>query len=418
VQDSLHGGLTIIDSLSTIILMNLTNEYEAAKAFVANDFRPEGRWSLFEFVIRYLGGLLSAADLTGDPVFIDAATSLGYAILPVMERTRGFFSSHFTLIPGPNKQFNATGSSSSNFCLAEAGTFQVEFFTLAKLTGDDRFVKAALNVYEDIWSRSPKGGLITGGVGGGDDSYYEYILKSYLVTGGFSDALLERYLMASREIKSELLVRATAQNLAIISTKSASQASPVMEHLATFAGGMFALGSVQKNPAAVEDLALGDELARTFWNSYRGFPAGVMPERARYRNRTRANEEEMSVDYDFYFLRPESVESVYMMWKFTGLQKYRDYAWEMFLGINASCYSPTGYTTVSGIGQKVPRHLDVTESFFLAETLKYLYLIFSDSRAVSPTEWVFNTEAHPVRIWDKATIAKFRKLFNLPRPNG
>jgi mannosyl-oligosaccharide alpha-1,2-mannosidase len=66
--DSLSGGLTIIDSLSTLILMNLTKEFEGARDYVAKSFRPQGRWSLFEFIIRYLGGLLSAAELSGDQV--------------------------------------------------------------------------------------------------------------------------------------------------------------------------------------------------------------------------------------------------------------------------------------------------------------------------------------------------------------
>lgn len=38
------------------------------------------------------------------------------------------------------------------------------------------------------------------------------------------------------------------------------------------------------------------------------------------------------------------------------------------------------------------------QSFFLAETLKYLYLLFSPSSVISLDEWVFNTEAHPIKI--------------------
>ncbi len=34
-------------------------------------------------------------------------------------------------------------------------------------------------------------------------------------------------------------------------------------------------------------------------------------------------------------------------------------------------------------------------SFFLAETLKYLYLLFDDANALDLSTWVFNTEAHP-----------------------
>jgi len=41
---------------------------------------------------------------------------------------------------------------------------------------------------------------------------------------------------------------------------------------------------------------------------------------------------------------------------------------------------------------------DVQQSFFLAETLKYLYLLFSDDSLMSLDEWVYNTEAHPLPI--------------------
>jgi len=38
------------------------------------------------------------------------------------------------------------------------------------------------------------------------------------------------------------------------------------------------------------------------------------------------------------------------------------------------------------------------QSFFLAETLKYLYLLFSPTTVIPLDEWVFNTEAHPLKI--------------------
>jgi len=41
---------------------------------------------------------------------------------------------------------------------------------------------------------------------------------------------------------------------------------------------------------------------------------------------------------------------------------------------------------------------NMMQSYFLSETLKYLYLLFSPSSVISLDEWVFNTEAHPLRI--------------------
>jgi mannosyl-oligosaccharide alpha-1,2-mannosidase len=398
----------IIDSLSTIILMNLTEIYEKCRAFVANDFAPHGSWSLFEFIIRYLGGLLSAAELTGDQVMIDTAVGLGYALLPGIERCNGFFNGQFTIASHGNSTFSADISSGS-YCLAEVGSFQVEFLTLARLSGDDRFVQAAMNVYHRLWRDYPTNGLISGDIGAGTDSYYEYIIKCYIQTGAVSERMLERYLMVARDVKQRLVFRTIHQNLTGIG-REGERIDPIMEHLATFAGGMFAVGSVQANLNALEDLHLADELARTFWTVYKGFPAGVMPERVRYNTDREDDKRDFRMVADSYILRPESVESVYYMWKFTGLQKYRDYAWSMFQGINRSCRVQFGYAAIEGIELEKPRQQDDMESFFLAETLKYLYLTFSDSTILTPGEWVFNTEAHPVRIWDQATIDKFQTL--------
>jgi mannosyl-oligosaccharide alpha-1,2-mannosidase len=57
------------------------------------------------------------------------------------------------------------------------------------------------------------------------------------------------------------------------------------------------------------------------------------------------------------------------------------------------------------------------ESFFLAETMKYLYLTFSDSDVLSPTEWVFTTEAHPIRMWDEETVRRFRDVLTFQESN-
>jgi mannosyl-oligosaccharide alpha-1,2-mannosidase len=86
------------------------------------------------------------------------------------------------------------------------------------------------------------------------------------------------------------------------------------------------------------------------------------------------------------------------MWKITGLQKYRDLAWDFLLGIEKACRLQDGYALPIELRNTTRQWEDLMESFFLSETLKYLYLIFSDSKFVSPTEWVFNTEAHPFKI--------------------
>jgi mannosyl-oligosaccharide alpha-1,2-mannosidase len=401
----IDGGLTIVDSLSTLLVMNLTKEFEKARRWVLTQFRPQGGWSLFEFIIRIMGGLVSAVDLSGDPALNKTAIALGNALLRAIEPTGGFFGSFHMSTPAQNTFQVHVGSGRP--CIAESGTFQVEFLALARLTGDERFVKTALNVYHNIW-KDHSGGLIGSHIGACEDSYYEYVIKSYLMTGGRSKEMLRRYLMIAKDIRERLLFRTIHRGLYGIGMSSGSDIDPMMEHLATFAGGMFAIGSVKGNRNATDDMELGARLATTYATVYREFKAGLSPEHVRYNTKNKGNPKDFwTGDYGSYILRPESVESVYLLWKFTGLQKYRDYAWEMFKAINKSCRVEHGFAAVDNVNDDHPHHRDEMESFFLAETHKYLYLVFSDSDIISPVDWVFNTEAHPVRIWRQEDVAKF-----------
>ena len=58
-----------------------------------------------------------------------------------------------------------------------------------------------------------------------------------------------------------------------------------------------------------------------------------------------------------------------------------------------------GYTTISNVrNPNDTRPKDMMESFFLGETLKYLYLLFADRHEFDLDKWVFNTEGHPLPI--------------------
>lgn len=108
----------------------------------------------------------------------------------------------------------------------------------------------------------------------------------------------------------------------------------------------------------------------------------------------------------FYNLRPEYFESLFYGYRITKNEKYRDWAWEAFMAMNSTCYTTNGYVGSLDVTVKRPdteqgivdAGLDGMESFFLAETLKYAYLIFQEDSLVSLDDWVFNTEGHPLRI--------------------
>lgn len=108
-----------------------------------------------------------------------------------------------------------------------------------------------------------------------------------------------------------------------------------------------------------------------------------------------------------YILRPEVIESYYHAYVNTGEQKYRDWAWEAFLAINATTRTESGFSSIRDVTQASGGDKDdVQESFWFAEVLKYLFLIFSDDTTVGfkkgvSQSWVFNTEAHPFKVWSE-----------------
>lgn len=103
----------------------------------------------------------------------------------------------------------------------------------------------------------------------------------------------------------------------------------------------------------------------------------------------------------YYILRPEMAESYFVLWRLTHEQKYRDWGWEMVQALDRHCRSPDGYSGLRDVTQMPPQNDDVQQSFFLAETLKYLYLLFSPDELISLDDYVFNTEAHPLPIRSK-----------------
>ena len=100
--------------------------------------------------------------------------------------------------------------------------------------------------------------------------------------------------------------------------------------------------------------------------------------------------------------RPETVESLMYMWRVTKQQKWRDAGAAIMMAFEACCKTETGgYTGLKDVTTGVQDHTQ--QSFWLAETLKYMYLLFSPDDVVPLDKYVFNTEAHPLLAWDAGT---------------
>lgn len=101
-----------------------------------------------------------------------------------------------------------------------------------------------------------------------------------------------------------------------------------------------------------------------------------------------------------FLLRPETVESLFILSRITGQTKWKDAAWKIFIAIEKYCRTNVSYSGIRNVNSQSPELSGRLESWFLAETLKYLYLIFSPNDVISLDDWVFNTEAHPFRKFD------------------
>ncbi|CAK3989285.1 endoplasmic reticulum mannosidase MNL2 [Lecanosticta acicola] len=100
------------------------------------------------------------------------------------------------------------------------------------------------------------------------------------------------------------------------------------------------------------------------------------------------------IDGKGYILRPEAIESVFYMYRITGEQYWRDMGWKMFTAIDRATRAPYGHASIDDITKTSPEHMDKMESFWIAETLKYFYLLFDNPDTWSLDDWVLNTEAH------------------------
>ena len=377
-------GLTIIDSLDTLYLMGLDTEFRAARHFVATEFHFDGVINVFENTIRVLGGLLSAYSLTKDKLFLDKATAVGEVLLGAFPQRIpcGVIDTHR---PGWCGAQTWAGGRSIN---AEVGTLAIEFVALSKFTGDSRWADriAAINRYWAQHDRQllqmyidPHTERMSGPatIGGGIDSTYEYLIKLHRLVGDTQAA--ELYNRFENMIRDQMFVKYGHTEFARAS------GSDELEHLGCFLGGMFILGDEYVD----KGLAMTDTCARMYTSN----PSGIACDRVRIRR-----DGSMQCTSDVYLLRPEVVESIFYAWRKTHDPKWRTYAERIWRAIAKHCQVESGgFTDVRGVTSATPTKLDKQESWFLAETLKYLWLTFQSDDVLPLDEYVFNTEAHPIR---------------------
>lgn len=143
-------------------------------------------------------------------------------------------------------------------------------------------------------------------------------------------------------------------------------------------------------------MEIAEGITRTCHESYDRSVTKLGPESFRFTEAVEARA--MKTNEKYYILRPEVIESYFYMWRLTKNQKYRDWGWEAVQALEKYCRVSGGFTGIKNVYAEDSQKDDVQQSFFLAETLKYLYLLYSDDSLLSFDKWVFNTEAHPLPI--------------------
>ncbi|XP_049844612.1 ER degradation-enhancing alpha-mannosidase-like protein 1 isoform X2 [Schistocerca gregaria] len=377
--------LTLVDTLDTLAIMGNATEFQRAvgRVLLNVSFNKDNVVQVFEANIRVIGGLISAHLLIMDPDepfgqlrpsgyendLLYLAHDLASRLLPAFEKSS-------TGIPYPrvNLKGGIPANAVSETCTAGAGSLLLEFGLLSRLLGDPVYEGYARRASQALWNlRSQKTGLLgnvidaesgrwlghQSGLGAGLDSYYEYLLKSFVLFGDASDYAMfseaykniKRYMRRGRPHCN----RGVGDHPLYVNVdmySGAIQTSWIDSLQAAFAGVQVLYGDV-------EEAICSHALYYAIWKLY-----GVLPERW--------NWQRMSADMAFYPLRPELVESTYLLYQATKNPFYLHVGMEILRSLNNYTRTECGYATIHNVLDKSLE--DRMESFFLSETCKYLYL--------------------------------------------
>ncbi|KAK6194278.1 Mitochondrial distribution and morphology protein 10 [Pestalotiopsis sp. IQ-011] len=399
---------TLIDALDTLWIMDLKDEFTlAAHAAATLDWETqETSVNFFETTIRHLGGLISAYDLSKEPVLLKKAVEMGdmlYAAFDTPNRMPPFWldfqkAKDGTLIPGTHDPSASVASSG------------LEFTRLSQLTGNDKYYDAI-----DRISRFLNKTQYETRLPGLWPTFFDMLNQDITSETEFT---LDRGAMDA--ITKNLLFRPMLPGQDDIlftgDVTADGTGQPVLrgegQHLSCFVGGMYGLGGKLLN--VPEHVEIGEKIAKGCAWMYDSFPTGVMPEIYNLfpcpslepcawdeqlwqeEGNTTLRKGIRNARDPRYILRPEAIESIFIMYRITGKEEYQEIAWRMFQAIQKStetelAASAISDVTVTGETEK----LNSMESFWLAETLKYFWLIFSPPDLISLDEYVLNTEAHP-----------------------
>ena len=372
-----------VDGLDTMILMGMNDEAASTREYIAKNlsFNQDIYVKNFEITIRMLGGLLSSYQLSGDKRLLALADDLGTRLLPAFESPTGMPYVYVNLKTG------AVRGEVTN--PAEVGTLLIEFGTLSKLTGKAVYYEKAKRALVELYKRRSPIGLVGSSINvktgewtdpvshisGGIDSYYEYLLKAWLL---FDDKDCERMWKTSIEAINKYLADQAPTGFwyGQANMNTGARVGTDFGSLDAFFPGTLALSGDLDRARKLEDSAY------KMWTTF-----GIEPEEMNYST--------MKISSEGYELRPEIIESAYYLHHFTNDPRYVEMGKTFFDSLVKYCRTDVAYAALSNVEKKTKK--DEMESFFFAETLKYLFLLYAPADTIDLKTMVFNTEAHPIR---------------------
>jgi hypothetical protein len=339
----------------------------------------------FEISIRMLGGLLTAYQLTGEKEFLELARDLGDRMLPVFRSPTGLPYVDVNLKTGAvrNPKTNP----------GEIATVFFEYGVLSKLTGDPKYYNtvkyALLQLFEarsplnlvGTWIDAESGAWLDPGshISACIDSYYEILVKAALL---FDDADCKLMWKTYEPALNRYLLDTAASGIwyGHADMNTGKRTKRIFGALDAFYPAVLALAG------DLERAKLLQESCYKMWTRH-----GLEPETFDY--------VKMEAVSPRFFLNPEIIESAYYLYQFTRDERYLRMGKVFFDSLKKYCRTDAGYAEIKSV--LTMEKMDRTESYFYAETMKYLYLLFASDGVLDFRNIVFNTEAHPIwKTWD------------------
>lgn len=394
-EESLH--ISPIDAYSTMKVMGLDNYAKEVENYVVDSIRWDKDLFVktFEVNIRILGGMLAMYEYTGDQKILDKTEDFGKRMLKAFDSPTGIPYYWFNLKTGEVK--------GEKINVAEAASYMFEMGILSYYTKNPVYYQTAKKANMAVWKRASDINLIGENINvetgewlntsshicAGIDSYYEYLLKSYLLFGDEelkpiwdkSIHAVNTYLVEESDTsfwykRVDMYTGEKKTNLMYADNKDIIEGGIITLYDAFFPAILALDGDLERAEKAQDSW-------NWLWKRYGlepmiyDFDAGVPT-------------------YPVYDLNPEIIESAYYIYHYTGKDKYYQMVKQYWTDIKKYCKTEVAFSSVEDV--RTMKKKDYMPTFFFAETLKYLYLTFSiDDGNFNLDDYIINTEAHPFK---------------------